>query len=147
MRRKRRLFALLLLGGLLAGLGFIFYAGHALAARPRRAGGGGGLPHDRGGDADRLRIRLGPLGPPLAPLLLAQLAPRLGISPSALRPIDRISRVRCSVFVISGAEDRHTTPAQTRALFARAEYERRVLGFISDSFPRKGQSSPALGPR
>lgn len=118
---------------------------------------------------NRLRIRLGPLGPPLAPLLLAQLEPRLGISPTALRPIDRISRVRCPVFVISGTADEHTTPAQTQALFARApdpkrlwlvpgaahvdldrfagaEYERRVLGFLSDSLPRKGQSSPAVGP-
>jgi uncharacterized protein len=92
----------------------------------------------------------------------------VGISPSALRPIDRISQVRCPVFVISGAEDQHTTPAQIRALFAKApdpkrlwlvpgaahvdldrfagaEYERRVLGFLSDSFTQKGPSLPAVG--
>ncbi|HEY3567424.1 MAG TPA: alpha/beta fold hydrolase [Thermoanaerobaculia bacterium] len=106
---------------------------------------------------ERLRIRLGPLGPPLAPLLLAQLKPRLGISPSTLRPIDHISQVRCPVFVISGTADQHTTPAQAKALFARApdpkrlwlvpgaahvdldrfagaEYERRVLEFLADAF-------------
>src|ERR1700710_491119 len=33
---------------------------------------------------NRLRIRFGPLGPPLASLLLAQLVPRLGIPPSRL---------------------------------------------------------------
>jgi uncharacterized protein len=118
---------------------------------------------------NRLRIRLGPLGPPLAPLLLAQLRPRLGVSPSALHPIDHISQVRCPVLVISGMADRHTTPDQTKALFARApepkrlwlvpgaahvdldrfagaEYERRVLGFLSSSCARKGPPSPALGP-
>jgi len=114
---------------------------------------------------NRLRIRLGALGPPLAPLLLAQIEPQLGISPSALRPIDRISRVRCPVFVISGAEDQHTTPAQTKALFATApnpkqlwlvpgaahvdldrfagaEYERRVLEFLADAL-RAGKAGVA----
>jgi len=102
---------------------------------------------------NRMRIYLGPLGPPLAPLLLVQLKPRLGIDPSALRPIDRIGGVRCPVFVLSGLADEHTTPAETRALFARApeprqlwmvpgaahvdlygfapeEYRRRVLAFL-----------------
>jgi fermentation-respiration switch protein FrsA (DUF1100 family) len=108
------------------------------------------------GTANRLRIRFGPLGPPLAPLLLAQLRPRLGISPTVLRPIDRIGRVQCPVFVLSGTRDEHTTPDQTRALFARApepkrlwlvpgaahvdlyrfagrEYEKRVLGFLAEA--------------
>ena len=108
------------------------------------------------GTANRLRIRFGPLGPPLAPLLLAQLRPRLGISPAALRPIDRIGRVRCPVFILSGTRDEHTTEDETRALFARAaepkrlwlvpgaahvdllrfagkEYEQRVLGFLGDA--------------
>ena len=103
---------------------------------------------------NRLRIRFGPLGRPLTPLLLVQLKPRLGIDPASLRPIDRIGKVRCPVLVISGLEDRHTTPDQTRALFARApepkqlwmvpgaahvdlyqfapeEYRRRVLGFLA----------------
>lgn len=104
---------------------------------------------------ERLRIRLGPFGPPLAPLLLAQLRPRLGIDASSLRPIDHIAEVRCPLFVISGENDRHTTPAQTRALFAKApvpkqlwlvpgaahvdlerfaggEYQRRVLAFLAE---------------
>jgi fermentation-respiration switch protein FrsA (DUF1100 family) len=102
---------------------------------------------------NRMRIYLGPLGPPLAPLLLVQLKPRMRIDPSALRPIDRIGGVRCPVFVLSGLADEHTTPAETRALFARApepkllwmvpgaahvdlyrfapeEYRRRVLAFL-----------------
>jgi alpha-beta hydrolase superfamily lysophospholipase len=111
---------------------------------------------------NRLRIRLGPFGPPLASLLLGQLVPRLGIPPSALHPIDKIGRLRCPVFVIGGTNDRHTTPAETRALFARApepkrlwlipgaahedlerfagaEYRRRVIGFL-DEFAKKTQS-------
>ncbi len=111
---------------------------------------------------NRLRIRFGPLGPPLAPLLLVQLKPRLGIDPNALRPIDHVGKVRCPVLVISGVEDQHTTPEQTRALFARApepkqlwmvpgaahvdlyrfapeEYRRRVLGFLAPaSRPHRG---------
>jgi hypothetical protein len=43
---------------------------------------------------ERLWIRLGPLGPPLSPLLLAQLKRRLGIASPALRRIDRIGQVR-----------------------------------------------------
>jgi fermentation-respiration switch protein FrsA (DUF1100 family) len=103
--------------------------------------------------ADRLRIRLGALGPPLAPLLIWQLKPRLGIGPAELRPIDRIGKLRVPLLLIAGAEDRHTTLAESRRLFAaapqpkelwvvdgashqdlhpfaRTEYERRVLEFL-----------------
>jgi alpha-beta hydrolase superfamily lysophospholipase len=110
--------------------------------------------------ANRLRIFLGPLGPPLAPLLLVQLRPRLGIDPAELRPIDHVGGVGCPVFVLGGTEDGRTPPEETRALFARArepkrlwlvpgaahvdlhgfagaEYERRVLGFLAS--PRGAQ--------
>lgn len=60
------------------------------------------------------------VGPILAPLLLWQIEPRLGLSPNDLRPIDAIGRVRVPIFVISGEEDRHTTPAESRAMFAAA---------------------------
>ena len=82
-----------------------------------------------------------------------------------MRPIDRISRVRCPVFVISGTADDRTTPAQTKALFAKApdpkqlwlvpgaahvdldrfagaEYERRVLEFLADAL-RAGKAGGA----
>lgn len=108
---------------------------------------------------NRLRIRFGPFGPPLAPLLLVQLRPRLGISPAALQPIDHIGGVGCPVFILGGTEDRHTPPGETRELFAKArepkrlwlvpgaahvdlhrfagaEYERRVLGFLGESLGR-----------
>ena len=102
---------------------------------------------------NRLRMRLGRLGGLLSPLLLVQLEPRLGVSVSELRPIERIPSLRCPVFVIGGTADRHTTAEDTQRLFdaapepkrlwlvanaghvdflavARAEYVRRVVGFF-----------------
>ena len=70
---------------------------------------------------NRLALRFGALGPPLAPLLTVQLRPRLGFAAEDLRPIDAIDRVGAPVLVVAGAEDRHTTPAQSRRLFARAQ--------------------------
>ena len=103
---------------------------------------------------NRLAIRLGVLGPPLAPLLTVQLRPRLGFGVEDLRPIDSVDRVGAPLLVIAGTEDRHTTILQSRRLFARAqapkelwevpgaghvnyhraapaEYEARVGGFLA----------------
>ncbi len=66
---------------------------------------------------NRVAAKLGPLSLIPAELLLMQLQPRLGISRSQLRPIDHLANVNCPVFVMSGTEDRHTTPAETRRLF------------------------------
>lgn len=99
---------------------------------------------------DATRDRMGPV---LAPLLLWQLRPRLGLGVSDLRPIDHLKSVRGPIFVISGAEDRHTRPDEARAMFDAAsepkefwlvpgaahvdlhsvashEYEQRVLAFL-----------------
>jgi len=57
--------------------------------------------------------------PLLGPLLLAQL-PMLGISPSKLRPIDRIASWRTPVMIVHGTEDRQTTWAEARRLFVAA---------------------------
>jgi uncharacterized protein len=102
---------------------------------------------------DRLAIRLGGWSRALVPLLSWQLKPRLGISPGALHPIDRVGSITASKLFIAGAEDRHTTIAESRApfaaaaapkelwvidhaghedlhAFARAAYEERVLAFF-----------------
>jgi len=104
--------------------------------------------------SNRLADRFGPLGPPLAPLLLLQVGPRLGVSPEALRPVDHIADVGCPVFILGGTADNRTTPEETEwlfsaareprqlwlvpgaahvdlARFAPAEYRRRVLGFLA----------------
>ena len=111
---------------------------------------------------DRLEIRFGRLGRALAPLLSIQLKPRLGISTSDLRPIDRVSSIQHPKFFIAGANDYHTKVEESRALFAAAaepkelwivdgakhedllsfagqEYERRILLFL-ERYLRNSQS-------
>jgi uncharacterized protein len=67
---------------------------------------------------DRLRIYLGPFGALAAPLLRIEMSWHLGIDPMQLRPIDRMGELNAPVFVIAGEVDRHTTLAQSQALFA-----------------------------
>ncbi len=76
--------------------------------------------------ANRIAIRLGLLSKILAPALLLQLGPRLGISPNDLRPVDHIASVSCPVLVAAGALDRHTTEVETRRLFAAAPTPKRL---------------------
>jgi pimeloyl-ACP methyl ester carboxylesterase len=106
---------------------------------------------------NRLRMRLGRFGAALSPLLLVQLGPRLGISPSELKPVDRIGSLRCPILMIGGAIDEHTTLEDTQRLFAAArepkelwiipgaahadylnargdDYQRRVLAFFERAF-------------
>jgi len=107
---------------------------------------------------NRLRMRLGRVGAALSPLLVIQLGPRLGVSPSALRPVDRIASLHCPILMIGGAVDEHTTVEDTQRLFAAAhepkelwlipdaahvdyltargdDYQRRVLAFLARAFP------------
>lgn len=104
--------------------------------------------------ANRLRIRLGDAGVAMAPLLVAQLRPRLGVGAAELRPVDRIGALRAPLLVIAGERDPRTPLAESRRLFAAArepkalwvvpraghedlqaaapaEYERRVLAFLA----------------
>lgn len=104
--------------------------------------------------ANRIAIRLGPLGRHLAPLLLLQLRPRLGVDPSSLEPIRGAARIRAPVLFIAGGADQHTTLPDSERLFRSApepkqlwvlpearhqnfhalagpEYERRVLEFLA----------------
>ncbi len=81
---------------------------------------------------DRIAIRLGALSPIVSPLLIRQIGPRLGISLSQLRPIERIAAVDCPLLVISGDLDRHTTLAETRRLFAAAD-EPKTLQIFEDA--------------
>lgn len=99
-------------------------------------------------DATRNRV-----GSFLTPLLLWQLRPRLGLSVNDLRPVDHLRQLTVPIFVMSGGDDRLTTPEESRVMFAAAsepkefwlvpgaahedlhavagpEYERRVLAFL-----------------
>jgi fermentation-respiration switch protein FrsA (DUF1100 family) len=106
--------------------------------------------------ADRIQMRLGSWSEVLTPLLSIQLRPRLGISANQLRPIDRISSLTEPKLLIVGAEDQHTTLAESRHMFEAAsepkqlwiiegaphtdlhkragtEYERKVLTFFQET--------------
>jgi uncharacterized protein len=113
---------------------------------------------------NRLAIRMGrTLAKIGSPLLLAQ------VDEDALRPIDHIANVRCPLLIIAGANDEHTTAADTRALFAAArapkelwlvpgkkhvdlhramtrEYEVRVLRFLQTSLTVSATASVAKRP-
>jgi fermentation-respiration switch protein FrsA (DUF1100 family) len=107
--------------------------------------------------ADRLSLRFGDLlSRVLAPLLLIQLKPRLGIDSSELRPIDHITQLTAPKLFIAGSDDRHTTLEESKLLYetasgpkdfwviqgaahvdfhkaARVEYEQRVLEFFENN--------------
>jgi fermentation-respiration switch protein FrsA (DUF1100 family) len=53
-------------------------------------------------------------------MLLWQLKPRLGISPTLLNPAKKIAHLACPKLILAGAKDRHTTLADTQLLFSRA---------------------------
>jgi alpha-beta hydrolase superfamily lysophospholipase len=106
---------------------------------------------------NRLRMRMGPFGPVVAPLLLVQLRSRLGISANDLKPVEHIGGIGCPVLLIGGTLDQHTTVADTGMLFEAARepkelwlipdaahvdflefagdaYRRRILSFLATAF-------------
>jgi pimeloyl-ACP methyl ester carboxylesterase len=103
----------------------------------------------------RLALRTGRLvARLLAPLLLFQIRPRLGIRASELRPISALEKVRSPILVLAGTVDPKTPLVQSRRFFAAAPdpkelwevegaghqdflehapatYRERVLGFLA----------------
>ena len=69
---------------------------------------------------NRVAAKLGLLSTIPAELLLVHLKPRLGISPSQLRPIDHLPNVACPVYLISGTDDHRTTANETKEMFSAA---------------------------
>jgi len=69
---------------------------------------------------NRIAMRLGDTAAGLSPLLEMQASMRLGIPVRQLAPIDRIGRVGAPVLVIAGGRDRHTLPAESRAMYESA---------------------------
>ncbi|QEG24098.1 alpha/beta hydrolase [Mariniblastus fucicola] len=105
---------------------------------------------------NRIQMRLGFLHHVVAPLLLVQLNPRLGVSPKQLCPIDRVASLDCPVLIASGDRDEHTTIQETRCMFDvasspkelvifegaehtdllvydAAKYENQIVGFVSEA--------------
>lgn len=106
---------------------------------------------------NRIAIVLGNWARAFSPLLTWQLKPRIGVDADWFSPIDRIANVHCPKLIIAGANDRHTTLEDSRALYAaaaepkelwiidnaahenlyavaRADYEKRILNFLEKSF-------------
>lgn len=109
---------------------------------------------------NRVAIVLGNWARIFSPLLTWQIKPRVGVSADWLSPEHRIASIHCPKLIIGAANDRHTTLADTRSLFAAAaepkelwiienaahenlyvrtgaEYERRILTFLEKSFSEK----------
>ncbi|GKT25189.1 alpha/beta fold hydrolase [Acidovorax sp. SUPP3334] len=70
--------------------------------------------------SNRLALYLGAAGRWLTPLLLWQLPVRLGVSAQQLQPIAELASLHAPLLIASGAQDRHTTLAETRRIFAAA---------------------------
>lgn len=66
---------------------------------------------------NRLRLRLGPFTPLVAPLLFWQLGPRLHLEPEDLEPIRSVGELGAPALIAAGSDDQHTTLSETRALY------------------------------
>jgi pimeloyl-ACP methyl ester carboxylesterase len=75
---------------------------------------------------NRIGIRAGWLRKALAPLLLVQIEPRLGVTPEELEPIRNVAKLGAPVMVVGGSRDAHTTEEETRELFAAAIGSKRL---------------------
>ena len=78
---------------------------------------------------NRVQMRLGVLHHIVAPLLLIQLRPRLGVLPDQLCPIDQLAGIHCPILIASGDCDRHTTIEETRRLFGAANEPKHLIVF------------------
>lgn len=78
---------------------------------------------------DRIEMRLGAFHYVLTPALLLQLQIRLGVSPSELRPIDRIAEIGCPVLVAAGDADMHTPLSETIRLHEAAREPKQLMLF------------------
>ena len=82
--------------------------------------------------ANRIAIRFGEPGRLLAPLLIWQLEPRLGLPPEAVDPIRGIREIEAPLLLIAGERDLHATVEQSRTLFSAALNR---PGFAGGSIP------------
>lgn len=78
---------------------------------------------------NRINIQLGPLHYVVAPLLLVQLNPRLGVSPNQLCPIDGLAQIQCPILIASGDCDKHTTIDETSRMFDAANHPKKLVVF------------------
>ncbi|MEL6615969.1 MAG: alpha/beta hydrolase [Bacteroidota bacterium] len=75
---------------------------------------------------NRLTMRIGPLGRPLAPLLTGQIEWRLGVSPDSLAPAEAVRQATAPILVAVGTDDAHATPREARRIYAHAPTPKRL---------------------
>jgi alpha-beta hydrolase superfamily lysophospholipase len=75
---------------------------------------------------NRIAMRLGEIGRWLAPLLVWQVEPRLGVRIDELAPIAAIRRLDAPVMIIAGTEDRRTRLDESKALYLQAKSPKRL---------------------
>ena len=113
---------------------------------------------------NRTAIVLGDWSRIFSPLLTWQLKLRVGVNADWLNPEGKIAQISCPKLIIAGERDRHTTVADSRALYAAAsepkelwivpeaghvnlyaaaesEYEKRVLAFLERTLRGQTNSS------
>ncbi|QDU89823.1 Alpha/beta hydrolase family protein [Pirellulimonas nuda] len=78
---------------------------------------------------DRVGMRLGVGRYAVAPALLCQLGPRLGVTPADLRPIDFVDDAGCPILIAAGDRDLHTPIDETRRLFEAARDPKQLVVF------------------
>ena len=109
--------------------------------------------------ANRMRLVAGPMHRLLIPIFMGVGTALTGLRPRDLRPIDALASYHGPVLILSGCEDRLTTPSETRALHAAASgpkelwlvrgaghvdlasavgpgYEARILAFVARHLAR-----------
>jgi fermentation-respiration switch protein FrsA (DUF1100 family) len=91
---------------------------------------------------NRLRMRIGPFGPAVVPVLLAQLGPRLGVTAADLKPVEHIAVLGCPLLIVGGTLDQHTTIDDTRLLYSAAR-EPKELWLIQAPLMSTIWTSPA----
>jgi pimeloyl-ACP methyl ester carboxylesterase len=79
--------------------------------------------------SNRLAARFGRWASIFTPLLTVQFRPRLGFSPSELRPIDRVGSIRIPKLFLAGAADRYTPIRESEQLFAAAAQPKELVEF------------------
>lgn len=79
--------------------------------------------------ANRTRMRVGPFAPLATAILMSQLEPRLGVTASQLRPIDKLALVDCPVLLLAGTDDQHTTFEQSQRMFDCAAEPKQCVYF------------------
>ena len=94
--------------------------------------------------ANRVAMPFGKIGYAAAPLLLMQLPLRLGVWPSELRPINALPTLTMPVLIASGAQDAHTTWAETQRIFDAANQPKTLWKVEGAGHVDLQQFNPAL---